>query len=387
MNKIHNVDTSLKNSIDDIKHSRWIKNQQRKERNLENVIHQNNNLSHNIIDAESYGNTEKMAEQFHSTLMQVTPDAESIESDVLVNFASCYITELEVSSLLKTLKGSKLDEKELESFSQELSNSENPAAFLEDYFRNSQLNIGEIYIVLTFLHQSFNKKKHKFSEHLKKLLYMLEQQEPAYLLEFFSLVQHLGLESHAYAQISSKNVSLSTVRQVINFIKQNMNGDYTNNLHNYIKYNSKLIAKYSYLNSNYEDDIMLAESLKLEKNLFVLQSLITQIHQVYNTLKTSPSSDLSSPLIGILDFSELVIVSDYALNTLLQALNYKKTPDNYVTVIKSLLDLFYKMSLAVYDYKEEQQQKVIDGIRNILSKNNNQGVSFLKPTKKVIEFI
>ncbi len=303
---------------------------------------------------------------------------ESLADSVTSRFKEAkYIAHQELESLLSFFEDDNLSFKKVDGLIDEMVKVDEAQAeiLLAKFLNNSKLSIAQIYMILNYIIDNIAKKrrdKKRLTDLISVLLKRLEHQESGYLFEFFSLLAHPEIKKdislmNGLASISSGNVTVNSVKQMLNFVQNNLGGDFENMVSSCLNNRASILKRLTVGEINFEQKTELAEYIKFEKILITLHSLYIK---AFNFSKLSSESQekivlvddyykLLSSLIGL---AENALVSEISINNFFKQII--KNPSQLTPgFLNKLLRLYDNFPMLVYNDTPQQKTKVLDGIR------------------------
>lgn len=351
-------------------------------------------LEHNLFSEEGLSNTGnedkfndfiKNIDHFSTKPASMNTSSAAEAFQLNASFIAKYAAEVEIEQLLEFFDDNQTSKTDINRLSVDLLECEEGefATKLDLSITAKRLSIAQIYLLLSFLYSELKKRDgKKFKLNLVySLLKDLEQQNSAYLLEFFRLSQHPIIKGNnklatAFADLSGGMVSIKNIRQILNFVRDNLDGDYTNLVSKAIELRMGAILRLKHNMKNYEAKTELIEIMSFEKNLVLLNTTYNLLFNFKKNLeenkKLMVSNDYCQAIEAILGVCESPIISDMVLRNfwkmfLVQTAN--SLPEN---IAPSLILFFQQLPDAIFHNAATQHLKVVEGLRKAMINNNSK---------------
>lgn len=318
-----------------------------------------------------------------------------------------YLEHYELAVLTEYLSDTKVSFKELDEFVENMARmSDNLAEErLAMFLDAKQYSFAQIYLVLNYLlgiiQERFSAKK-RLKKLLMSLLAELENQESAYLCEFFSLFNHPSLKGKielidGLASVNSGNSSINSIKQMICFVRDSLNGEFDGLISVCMKKRVHILKRLGKKSISFEEKTELAEYLGFEKFLIMLHSIYCKVREFRKRSmegrKAVILNDNYLTLINaIVNFADSANVSDLSINNMFKQIGLSSR-QVHIGFINRLISLYGSLPIQVYNDNPQTQQKIMDGLRNTLrssveNKEQSQNkFSFLKQSKDPHNFI
>nr|MBP9743495.1 hypothetical protein [Burkholderiales bacterium] len=149
-----------------------------------------------------------------------------------------------------------------------------------EFFNANNFNSAQIYMILNYMYDTLTKKytgKSKLLALVMKLIKQFENQESAYLFEFFSILRQPQLKANTalingMALVNSGNAAVASVKSMLGFIHDSLNGSFENIVSTCMKNRAHILKRLSGEKISFEQKSELAEYLRFEKTLIALHS-------------------------------------------------------------------------------------------------------------------
>lgn len=358
-------------------------------------------LEYNLFGEESFENIEneenfnafvKNVEHFATKQPFNTPNAADILQ--LNKFVAKYAADVNAEMLLEFFDDNGLTKDDMDSLTQELMECEEGdfAAKLDSYITSKKLGIAQIYSLLNFLYSELKKRQEKkFKLGLVlSLLKDLEQQNSAYLLEYFTLSKHPLIKGNsklaaAFADLSGGLVSIKNIRQILAFVRDNLSGDYTNLVSRAIQLRMGAILRLKDSAKNYEARTELTEIMGFEKNLILLNTIYKRVISFKKQLeagkKLATTNDCCQAIEAILGVCEAPMVTEMLLKNFWKMFFNQIVSSLPEDIALMFIRFFQELPDAIFHNTAAQHLKVVEGLRKTLSINS------LKPDSPKFSFI
>jgi len=206
-----------------------------------------------------------------------------------------YKAEISLDELSTFFEDDKLEQDKLDGLANELAGGEDSMAegILSDFIAKNNLDKAQIYVMLSYLVGVLNSEQ-KHREKLRKLvaslLKKLEQQESAYLFNFFNLLENKELQKKpklvkTLAEMAAGDISITTIKQSLRFVEESLEDDYDNLVSKCIKYRVHILKRLNNMDLSFEDKTELIDYFKFEKNIIILQSVYSRLGKLNNYIK------------------------------------------------------------------------------------------------------
>lgn len=320
----------------------------------------------------------------------------SLATEVLQlnSFAAKYAAEVNIEDLFEFFDDNGITKTEIDKLSLELLECEEGefADKLDFYVTTKKLSLAQIYLLLNFLYSELKKQERKkFKLSLAhSLLKDLEQQNSAYLLEFFKLSHHPVIKGNsklaaAFADLSGGLVSIKNIRQILNFVRDNLDGDYTNLVSKSIELRMGAILRLKESSKNYETKTELTEIMSFEKNLILLNTIYKLVLRFKKNLQESKNilitDDYCQAIDAILGICEAPMITEMLLRNFWKMFLAQNANFSLEGVSSAFIIFFQKLPDGIFHNTIAQHLKVVEGLRKVLSNNNS------KPDNKKFGFI
>jgi hypothetical protein len=393
---ITSVNTEQQNETDAFLANRSIKRRNIKQHQLEEKI-----INEQTVQAEDEilftqitdFFTEDSPENILHTTRQAIPDSllelyDGNLAEALLESGSefAYISTEEIETLLDATDLTKEKKQKFKDLAENLSGTilgDEEALIDEAAKVICKGNVATIYLMLCYLYEDLSKSKAKkeLQERLKKIIDMLERQESAYLFNFFSSKNlltsnnspNLTQLNDSMAKISAGTVKLGTLKQTLEFLTTHLNDSELHKMVSlFMKFqakNFKTMALYADNNENREN---IANLLKQERNLILLNSIYNLCKKLFQEFKkvkeiNEKYGQFMGQIIGILESSTLNF--DYVLNmqkTLgINASNEQPDINRDKFFTKELQKLLTKLPQPIFQ-SDSGRNKVLDVVKGII---------------------
>lgn len=311
----------------------------------------------------------------------------SLATEVLQlnSFAAKYAAEVNIEELFEFFDDNGITKTEIDKLSLELLECEEGefADKLDFYVTTKKLSLAQIYLLLNFLYSELKKQERKkFKLSLAhSLLKDLEQQNSAYLLEFFKLSHHPVIKGNsklaaAFADLSGGLVSIKNIRQILNFVRDNFNGDYTNLVSKSIELRMGAILRLKESSKNYETKTELTEIMSFEKNLILLNTIYKLVLRFKKNLQESKNilitDDYCQAIDAILGVCEAPMVTEMLLRNFWKIFLAQNANFSLDGISSAFIIFFQKLPDVIFHNTTTQHLKVVEGLRKVLSNNNSK---------------
>ncbi|MFN8770329.1 MAG: hypothetical protein ACK5Z5_00625 [Neisseriaceae bacterium] len=382
------------------------KEQQKEAREL------NEKIKSEYFEEKSEADTEHYYKNFEKYIHKDIPITSTnvslaeIDLTAVEQFMAKYALELDLDCMLEYFDDAKFSKKDVDKLLLDLEgvDEESSELSLDGFFKSKQLSIPQIYLVLAYLFDKLRQsRKRRLLNLLKDLLSNLEQQNSSLLFEFFELAKHPSIHgnlklANQLANLSSGEVKLATIKQVLGFIKDTLDNEFENLVSNCLRYRSQILNNLKLNQNNFENLTELSLYLKLEKNLAIIQSIFLKVKNFNQKIESNKlleidkiAADYQKSIGGIVNFAELGFVSESAVNNLIAQLGIEIDLTTKPGFLNQLVLLFSGLPLAIFNDTNAQHQKVIDGIRacfkQLSPKEETRKFDFIKPQKFSIEYV
>ncbi|MCE2706570.1 MAG: hypothetical protein LW807_05780 [Proteobacteria bacterium] len=319
-----------------------------------------------------------------------------------------YKAEISLDELSTFFEDDKLEQDKLDGLANELAGGEDSMAegILSDFIAKNNLDKAQIYVMLSYLVGVLNSEQ-KHREKLRKLvaslLKKLEQQESAYLFNFFNLLENKELQKKpklvkTLAEMAAGDISITTIKQSLRFVEESLEDDYDNLVSKCIKYRVHILKRLNNMDLSFEDKTELIDYFKFEKNIIILQSVYSRLGKLNNYIKEVKKGVVneygnSSRVGAVFSFSELSMFSDSALSVLIRNLGFEIDIKKSTGFINELVRFFISLPLEVFNSTSGQKQKVVEGLRQKLQNAGSTATKdggsfgFIKPARLLIQYI
>ncbi len=319
-----------------------------------------------------------------------------------------YKAEISLDELSTFFEDDKLEQDKLDGLANELAGGEDSMAegILSDFIAKNNLDKAQIYVMLSYLVGVLNSEQ-KHREKLRKLvaslLKKLEQQESAYLFNFFNLLENKELQKKpklvkTLAEMAAGDISITTIKQSSRFVEESLEDDYDNLVSKCIKYRVHILKRLNNMDLSFEDKTELIDYFKFEKNIIILQSVYSRLGKLNNYIKEVKKGVVneygnSSRVGAVFSFSELSMFSDSALSVLIRNLGFEIDIKKSTGFINELVRFFISLPLEVFNSTSGQKQKVVEGLRQKLQNAGSTATKdggsfgFIKPARLLIQYI
>jgi hypothetical protein len=381
--------------------ARQLRNRRKEEQLLESRefegVEENATETAGSRQAQNFGNELSNIARQYLQGNNLSGSAPEFSQQMLNEFVARYAEEVDVKSLLKFFGEDKLTNSRLDDLCNEMEANENGENVLVKFFQTHNFSHGEIYIVLSYLLEYFKLKKSKYKDLVAHLLEQLEEQESAYLFEFFQLTKaNLGQlnfgNMDAIAKSAAGTINSGSLIDIIGFINNAFSGDYSELVSNCIKYRLKFLKDAELKIMNFEDKAKLGDYLLFEKHLIVINSTYLKLKYMMEKVrdnKVTKPDNYSNMLTATINFAQANFISDLTFNNMLRGISIAPDSINHSIVLKIIM-LFRGLPLEIFNADDKQQSKVIEGLRQQATKYgkdvNSSPFSFIKSTKKSIVF-
>jgi len=328
----------------------------------------------------------------------LTGTAPQFSQQMLNEFVARYAEEMDIEALLKFFGDDKISSKSLDELCEEMEAKENGENILAKFFQTRSLSNGQIYIILSYLLEYFKLRKSKYQALAARLLEQLEEQDSAYLFEFFQITKANSTQQMSFtnldalAKSASGNVNSSSLTDIIKFIHDAFDDDYSQLVSNCVKYRLKILNNAQQRIMSFEDKANLGDYLLFEKHLIVIHSTYIKLRHLLTSIREqNPKSkeNYSQMLTATINFAQANFISDLTFNNMMRSMAIITDKLTHSVVLKIIV-LFRSLPIEIFNQDGKQQQKVVDGLTQQAEKraNNDENqenqFGFLKPLKKSI---
>lgn len=285
---------------------------------------------------------------------------------------------------------------------------ESSEAMLGGFIKNLNLNIAEIFVLLNYLFAEVSKKdqqKKKLLALLKNLLKKVDQQNSAYLTEFFSLMNNPLVKqnpklAHGVASLSSGTIDMSSISDTLKFIHDYLENDFSNLVSKCIRLRFHVLSRLTKTNLSFENKHELSQYTTCERNLITVNSMYLKVDHFKTDVNQSDiwklkiSGEYADMIKAIVAFTESSIVTTMSMKNFVKSFGIDKDIKTLSGFKNKLIQFLSEMPMVVFNNTNSQRQKVIQGIRNLFAvmhddggEANKSNFEFLRPKKIPISYI
>ncbi len=337
-----------------------------------------------------------------------------LEQNVLRSFSSRYLSEDEIKILFEFCDDIGFSEKTQKLGDELLDCDEGTESdMLNKFFAKEQLNTAQSYMVLCYIMAQLHAKKRKklFEKQLSEWLQRFEEQESAYLFEFFNIQNNTQISKQIkqhdlgqLAQLASTKQQTATLRQIIQLIADTFNNKFDSMVSLYMKLKVRQLTQLTQLKLNVEEKAQLFDLINLEKLLMIINSVYIKQNAFYNQLIQAKlavegvvGSDTSQALITTTILCEASFVSELTIDKLIRQWQLNELQgQSYLRFLAEIIIFLQTLPLELFNHNPVNLQKIVSGIRSLLvdkSQNaaplasTNTGLDILKPKSRLIKYV
>ncbi len=346
------------------------------------------------------------AENLNNIYQKIVATSQDTEE---INFKLQYLVAEDLEFLFNIVEDSTIKKKGLNDLVDKIESSTDDIEFEEviKFLSSNSNNVGQTYLmicyILELLRQRRNKKR--LQRQLQELIKKYESENSEYLLIWSSLTNFFKKDQASVkffdglAKISSGNLSVNNLKQVLYFIRDTFDGDFTNLISTYMKVRANQIKILTHNDKlQFEDRNKLVELIRTERYLLVINTMYQRSKVFIKELidnKFLVKENYHDLLWQILTLAESSFISELSINNLSKSITIGDINDfQYISFLKRFVNLLRKMPHEIYQGgNTDTQKKIFEGIYNILiSKNKhlnttNSSNPLLKKKSKLLEFV
>ena len=268
-------------------------------------------------------------------------------------------------------------------------------------------------MVLCYVMAQLHAKRRKrlFEKQLSEWLQRFEEQESAFLFEFFSLQNNTQINEQMkqhdlgrLAQLSSSKQQTSTIKQTIQLIADTFDNKFDNMVSLYMKLRVAQINQLTKDKLNIEEKAKLFELVNLEKLLIIVNSVYLKQKIFHKQLIDAKlgvdgvvGKSCSQSLTAIVTLCESSFISELTIDKLIRQWQLDELSGQpYVRLLTEMTTFLQTLPLALFNHNPTNLQKIISGIRSLIvdksqnittTKSNSTGLNILKPKSKLIKYV
>ncbi len=270
---------------------------------------------------------------------------------------------------------------------------------LAGFFNANQFTKAQIYMMLNYIYNELT-KKHKNRKALLAMIFGLlkqfENQESGYLFEFFSILGNSQLKEvntkliNGMASINSGSIAIVSIKQMLSFIRETLNGEFENLVSSCIKHRLHILKRVAIKDATFEQKTELAEYLRFEKTLIAVHSIYLKAHDLRkDSAEQIKYIDNNFNFVSaVANFAEIANITEMAINTLCKQIVVIQDMSKINHVFIKRLAYFYsKLPMLIYNNLDERREKLMAGLRDFseqMRKRESVGAkfSFLKQSSR-----
>ncbi len=310
-------------------------------------------------------------------LLRVKQD--QLTEDIAADHASKYLSSGEIESLGSYVKNFKQITTAADILLKRLARDGTQSVeLIINFLMAAKLTIAESYIILNYMYETQKRKKNSLKETLGHLLIKLEQQESAYLFNFFAISKNPLLNNHpeileSVVRLNTGQINLEGLKETIQYIREK-NLDVAELVSGYVKYHLKIIEKLQLAVSSFEERSMIAQFIGMEQKFIKVYSIFLKvrdfIQKFFTSAKVPENLNYNSLLLSLFNFAEVAEISSLAINTLLKSFPAEKK-NNQVGFLNHIIQLYDALPQEIFA-SDKTRQSFFEGIRAYISKNDPQ---------------
>ena len=337
-----------------------------------------------------------------------------LDQNTLAAFSSRYLSGDEITSLFEFYEDANFQEK-AQALSDELLNCSDGAELdlLNNLLIKGQFTTSQSYMLLCYIMAQLHAKKRKrlFDKQLSEWLQRFEEQESAYLFEFFSLKNNKQINQQIkqhnlgqLAQLTSAKEQTNTIKQTIELIAKTFDNKFDNMVSLYMKLRAMQINQLTKDKLNIEEKAKLFELVNLEKLLMIVNSVYIKQRLFHKQLADAKlgvdgvvGASCSQALTATVTLCESSFVSELTIDKLSKKWQLNElTGQSYVRLLTELITFLHTLPLALFNHNPANIQKIVSGIRSLIvdksqniatTKSSGTGLNILKPKSKLIKYV
>jgi len=383
----------------------WMRKKMRRKESVEHFAHiQEENLADQAREAsvffadhkEKTDNTAKvnMLENLlinDNRTISKTGNNQSLLSSIANKLIQSYISEYLTFDELEVLWDTYLADEELKSEVKELLDlinqceSGEEVGVLNRFMGSHKLGVAQIYMILNYLMEKMRKRKEKelFLKDLERWTKRYSQQKSGYLFEFFSmvsqpeLIKDLSCNNLDYlATINSSATDINGIKDTLQAISRGLNDQFNSLVSLYVKLKAHQLL-WSRSAVNREDKLVIAQLVKMEKNLIIINSLYCRQQEYYKVLSEAGITCItlwekvnkSEVLSTTIDFCESNFIIKSTIQKLFNSWGITDLTGNHFKKMLYHLSAFLReLPLALFKDKPEHKKELIAKMQDIRTK-------------------
>lgn len=326
-----------------------------------------------------------------------------------INFKLQYLIAEDLEFLFNIIEDNSVKKRQINELIDRIELSAEGGEFEEitKFLSRSSNNIGETYLMICYILEVLRQRraKKKLQQRLQELIKKYESENSEYLLVWSNLSNFFNKDQASVkffdglAKLSSGTLSVNNLKQVLYFIRDTFDGDFTNLISTYMKVRASQIKLLTHNDKlQFEERNKFIELIRTEKYLLVVNSMYQRSKIFINELLNNEfavKENYHDLLWQILTLTESSYISELSINNLSKSIIVGDISDSqYIGLLKRLVNLLRKMPNEIYQGgNKDVQKKIFEGIHNILINKNKQltnttqSYSLLKKKSKLLEFV